>query len=249
MIKKIKNKIKKFVDLRVRLLINQQHVNQQINFNYNQLSQLFSQDSFIPFSAWAISPSTILHVLNDISINKRKNIIEFGSGASTLYIAKLLKTINSNAVFYSVESDKEWAKELHRQLELYAISDFVKIIYAPLSEISKDYTLGDQKTWYDTNIIDQALKDQVEFDLILVDGPFGGSTPYARYSAIPYLKGYINDETSIYLDDIHRRDEAEILVNWKNSLNVNVRKMERYAWLKKEQNFDVSPFQLENPWV
>jgi hypothetical protein len=249
MIKKIKLKIKKFVDLRVRLLKDQQHKNHQINFNYNQLSQLFSEDSFVPFSAWAMSPSTILHVLNDISINKRKNIIEFGAGASTFYIAKLLKTINSNAIFYSVESDKEWAVELQRQLDLYEISDFVKIIYAPLVKVSKDYALNDQKTWYNTNILDQTLKNQVEFDLILVDGPFGGSTPYARYSAVPYLGKYINEKTSIYLDDIQRKDEAEILVNWKKSLNFNVREIERYACLKKEQNFDVTPFQLSNPLI
>jgi len=249
MIKKVKNKFKKFVDVRVRLLKDQQYKNQQINFNYNQLSQLFSEDSFIPFSAWAISPTTILHVINDISINGRQNIIEFGAGASTFYIAKLLKTIKSNAKFYSVESDKVWALELQRQLELYEISDYVKIIYAPLVDVSTDYTLKNQKTWYDTNILDQVLREQVEFDLILVDGPFGGSTPFARYSAVPYLERYINDKTSIYLDDIQRKDELEILTQWNKILNFNVREIERYACLKKDQNFDVTPFQLSNPWI
>lgn len=249
MIKKIKFEIKKFVDIRVRLLRDQQHKNQQINFNYNQLSQLFGDDSFIPFSAWAMSPSTILHVLNDISINKRKNIIEFGAGASTFYIAKLLKTLKSDAIFFSIESDKEWANELKRQLELYAISDFVKIIYAPLSEISKDYAFNNQKTWYDTNILDKALNDQVELDLILVDGPFGGSTPFARYSAVPYLKNYITHKTSIYLDDIQRKDEEEILSQWNKSLGFDVKVIERYACLNNTQNFDVRPFQLSNPSI
>ncbi|WP_282017515.1 class I SAM-dependent methyltransferase [Salegentibacter mishustinae] len=249
MIKKVKKKIKKFIDVRVRLLKDQQYINQQINFNYNQLSQLFREDSFIPFSAWAISPTTILHVINDISINKRKNIIEFGAGASTFYIAKLLKTIKSNATFYSVESDEDWALELERQLKLYEISDFVKIIYAPLVEVSNNYALTDQRTWYDTYILDQKLKDQIEFDLILVDGPFGGSTPYARYSAVPYLERYINDRTSIYLDDVQRKDEAEILTLWNKKLKFKVIEIERYACLKKDQNFDVTPFQLSNPWI
>lgn len=249
MIKKIKNKIKRFVDIRVRLLRDQQHRNQQIVFNYNQLNQLFSEDSFIPFSAWAISPSTILHVLNDISINKRKRIIEFGSGASTLYIAKLLKVLKSDAVFYSVESDKQWAIDLEKQLELYNISGFVRIIYAPITKVSEMYSFKEQETWYDTEILEKALDSQKEFDLVLVDGPFGGSTPYARYSAIPFLEKCLSKQASIFLDDIQRNDETEILKEWEKLLGQNSIINERYACITKQSGFDVSPFQLSNPFL
>ncbi len=249
MIKKIKLEIKKFVDHRVRLLRDQQYENQQINFDYNQLSQLFREDSFVPFSAWAISPSTILHVLNDISINKRKHIIEFGSGASTFYIAKVIKTLKLKASFYSVESDKEWANELESLLKLYGISDFVKVIYAPLSNIANEYKLKEQTTWYDLNILEEALKDTSQFDLVLVDGPFGGSTPYARYSAIPYLKSLISKGASIYLDDTNRKDEKKILVEWQKILGFERFDYERYSCLKLNQNFDVSPFRLTKPGI
>lgn len=249
MIKKIKLEIKKFVDHRVRLLRDQQYENQQINFDYNQLSQLFREDSFVPFSAWAISPTTILHVLNDISINKRKNIIEFGSGASTFYIAKLIKILNLKCSFYSVESDKEWANELERLLKLYEISDFVRVIYSPLSTVPNEYKLKEQSIWYDLNVLDKALKDQVKFDLILVDGPFGGSTPYARYSAIPYLKTVISKEASIYLDDTNREDEKKILMEWQKILGLERFDYERYSCLKLNQNFDVSPFRLTKPGI
>ncbi|MCF4102114.1 class I SAM-dependent methyltransferase [Gillisia sp. M10.2A] len=249
MIKKIKFKIKRFIDYRVRLLRDQQHQNQQINFDYNQLSHLFKEDSFIPFSAWAISPSTILHVLNDISINKRNRIIEFGSGASTFYIAKLIKTLKLKASFYSVESDKEWANELESLLKLYEISDFVRVIYAPLSTVPNEYKLKEQSVWYDVNKLDEALKDDAKFDLVLVDGPFGGSTPYARYSAIPYLKSLLSKNASIYLDDTNRKDEKEIIVQWLKILGFDRFDFERYSCLKPSQNFDVSPFQLSKPGI
>tara|TARA_R100000655_G_scaffold102802_1_gene148777 strand:+ start:780 stop:1529 length:750 start_codon:yes stop_codon:yes gene_type:complete len=249
MIKNLKNKIKKIVDVRVRLLRDQQHQNQQILFNHSQLKQLFSEDCYIPFSGWAISPSTILHVLNDISINKRKCIIEFGSGASTFYIAKLLKVLKSDAVFYSVESDEKWANELKRQLQIHGVSDYVRVIYAPLKKVPENYSLEEQETWYDTQTLEENFTGQEKFDLILVDGPFGGSTPYARYSAIPFLKKLTLEHASVFLDDIHRTDEAFILKEWEELLGRKAKTEERYGFFNNNSSFDVKPFQLSKPAI
>ncbi|MDT0688608.1 class I SAM-dependent methyltransferase [Salegentibacter sp. F188] len=251
MIRKLKNKIKEIVDIRFRLLRDQQHQNHQdllyhhqVLFNHSQLKQLFHEDSFISFSAWAISPSTILHVLNDITINNRKYIIELGSGASTFYIAKLLKVLNSDAIFYTVESDEKWAKELKRQLQLYDIFDRVNIIIAPLVEVPNNYSFREQDTWYDTQVLEDNLTSKEEIDLVLVDGPFGGSTPYARYSAIPFLKSRIAREASIFLDDVQRPDEAEILKEWEKVLKRTSKIHERYGFFTSQRTFDVSPFQI-----
>lgn len=247
MIRKLRNKLKNFIDVRVRLLRDQQHQNQQVLFNYNQLNQLFGEDSFIPFSGWAISPSTVLHVLNDITINNRKSIIEFGSGSSTFYIAKLLKILKSEAVFYSIESDEKWANELKDQLQLYGISDYVKIIYIPLTKVSKEYSFKEQLTWYDTQILERELNKENHFDLVLVDGPFGGSTPYARYSAVPFLSKQISNQTSIFLDDVLRVEEKVILKEWEKLLGKQSKIQERYGFFKGSTTFDVSPFQLSKP--
>src|SRR5690606_13337464 len=136
MINRFKKRIKNFADSRIKLVKDQQRANQQVNFDFSQITQLFKEDTFIPLSAWAISPSTILHFLNDIIINKRKNIIEFGLGASTFYIAKLLKVLKLEAVFFSVESDEKWVKELRRQLQVYQLDHYVNIIHAPLVKVS-----------------------------------------------------------------------------------------------------------------
>lgn len=246
MVERIKNKLKRLIDLRVKLIKDQQRLNEQTTFCYSQISQLFKEDSFIPFSAWAISPSTILHVLNDITMNNRRNIIEFGSGASTFYIAKLLKILEINATFFSVESDKKWASELERQLKIYKLEDYVKIIYAPLDVVKDEILFKDQKVWYDFKILENELIEIKEFDLVLVDGPFGGSTPYARYSTIPFLELKLANNYSIFLDDINRIHEMEIVAEWKNKLNCDVQYVDRYAVLSNSQDFDVTPFQLES---
>ncbi|WPY97914.1 class I SAM-dependent methyltransferase [Christiangramia sp. OXR-203] len=246
MINRIKNRIKTFVDVRVNLIKNQERLNQQTVFYYNQLAQLFDEESFIPFSAWAISPDTVLHVLNDITINKKQCVVEFGAGASTFYIAKLIKVLRLDTKFYAIESDRGWADELSRQLEVYKLNEFVKIIHASLKEAPSEITLNNQVLWYDTGKLNHELKDISKIDLILVDGPFGGSTPYARYSALPFLKAKIDKGCSIYLDDINRDDEREIAFEWKKLMNKQMQFINRYAVLKDNSLFDVKPLQLTN---
>ena len=244
MIGYLKGRLKQVIDVRVQSIKEKQQRLQQTHFNYSQLSQLFQEDTFIPFSAWAISPSTILHVLNDISINKRKSVIEFGAGASTFYIAKLIKTMQLPTVFYSVEADGDWAKELNRQLELLELSAFVKVIHCPQAKVPANLSYKEQETWYDTEVLQDALSEAPGIDLILVDGPVGASTPFARYSAIPFLKEKMAVKYSIFLDDINRWREAEIAMEWQKILKCKMDKKERYVVFTNTDSFDVTPFQL-----
>ncbi len=78
-----------------------------------QLQQLSPKDSFIPFTHWSMPPILILHILNDIIINSRKNIVEFGSGASTLYIARLIRAQKLECKLIAVESDKGWLQKMN----------------------------------------------------------------------------------------------------------------------------------------
>lgn len=244
MIGYLKKRLKQAIDFRVHSIKEKQHRLQQAHFNYSQLSQLFQEDTFIPFSAWAISPSTILHVLNDISINKRKAVIEFGAGASTFYIAKLIKTMQLPTVFYSVEADKDWAEELKKQLELMGLSAFVKVIHCPQAKVPSNLGYKEQETWYDTEVLQDALSEAPEIDLVLVDGPVGASTPFARYSAIPFLKNKMAANFSVFLDDVNRSREAEIAMEWQKVLKCRMNKKERYAAFTNTNRFDVTPFQL-----
>lgn len=245
MIKKIKNRINVYLDGKFKQLFNKQRKISQIQFNYAQLNQLFADTSFfIPLSGWAVSPSTICHVLNDIVVNDRKSIIEFGSGASTLYIAKLLKSNKIEASFFSVESNAEWADKIKKQLELLELTNYVTIINAPIESIDKSLSLGAQTVWYDVDILNEDLKTIPNFDLVLVDGPFGGLSPNARFSAVPYLKNKLAEGYAIFLDDIDRDDEKIILKNWKDSLQCSIKKIERYAVLSSGEEFISKPFQL-----
>tara|TARA_B100000953_G_scaffold299174_1_gene298340 strand:+ start:2396 stop:3136 length:741 start_codon:yes stop_codon:yes gene_type:complete len=241
---KVKNKIKGFADSRVQTIQNKQQQLQQAQFSYAQISNLFSEDHFIPFSAWAISSETIHHVLNDIQINNRKFIVEFGAGASTFYIAKLIKIHKLKARFYSIESNPEWIRTLQAQLTHYGIAEYVNFIQADLNPVSSNLLHKDQKYWYDLERLTSLIQEPKKIDCILVDGPFGGSTPFARYSAVPFLRQRLADNFGIFLDDIDRHEEWEIAREWRKSLNCQIEFHGRHAYLLRHGDFDIAPLKI-----
>src|SRR5690554_1898626 len=111
-----KKQIIALIDRRLNVVIKSHNQAQQTALDYAQISRLFPESNFIPFTTWSVSPSIILHILNDIVINKRCNIIEFGSGASTIYIARLIQTLKLDVKFFSVESNEEWLEFLNAEL-------------------------------------------------------------------------------------------------------------------------------------
>ncbi len=239
-----KSRIKNFIDQKIRELKKHQSQTQQTALDYAQISRLFPESNFIPFTTWSISPSVILHILNDITINKRRNIIEFGSGASTLYIAKLIQTLKLEVNFFSVESNKEWLDKMSGELALNNLEGIVNLIHAPIIEVKKELCLHEQKLWYDNEGILSGIGNIQQFDLVIVDGPYGGSTPYARYSAIPFLKSRLSNNYSVFLDDTQREHEDEIARQWSQILNLEPQRFHRYVYFTSNTTFGTSPFKL-----
>ncbi|MBF6607614.1 MAG: class I SAM-dependent methyltransferase [Flavobacterium sp.] len=215
------------------------------SFALQQIQKIFPSPFFIPVTSWSISPSAVLMIMNDIMINDRKHIIEFGSGMSTIYIAQLLKIYKPESIIYSVESDMGWISQMERDLQRYDLADQVVFVHAPLTAPAAEIRFKDQTLWYDAASIDAILGDAT-FDLVLVDGPFGGSSPFARYSAVPYIKSRLAPTYSVYLDDVHRATEQEIVVEWKNILNCKVHQSPnaRHSRLHNTDGFNITPIFL-----
>tara|TARA_R110002020_G_scaffold293535_4_gene509066 strand:- start:20491 stop:21213 length:723 start_codon:yes stop_codon:yes gene_type:complete len=209
-----------------------------------KLQSLFSGEHFIPQTSWSMSPQGIVHCLNIISINKPKAIIEFGSGSTTLYIAKLLQLEKHKISFFSIESDLEWKSEIERQIQFYNLKDYVTIILAPIIESPEKINYRDQKKWYDTSVIETLIKKVNHFDLIIVDGPFGSSTPFARYSAFPFLQNQTSAESIWLLDDTERDQEREIIREWQRKSGQHIIDYNRYTILKSNKKFDLAPYRM-----
>ena len=146
--------------------------------------------------------------------------------------------------FYSVESSEEWLENIRKELVLYKLEGIVNFIHAPLAEIKNELGLNDQKLWYDMEKITSVIESNHHLDLIIVDGPYGGSTPYARYSAIPFLKSRLSKNHSVFLDDTRREHEDEIARQWSQILNLEPQRFHRYVYFTSNTTFGTSPFKL-----
>ena len=210
-----------------------------------KLQSLFAESHFIPQTPWSLSPQAIVHCLNIISINKPKSIIEFGSGAATIYMAQFLKLENQNAHIYSVESDEKWKLLLEKQLISYDLQDFVTIILAPVVKAEKEILFENQELWYNVEAINAVIKSVREFDLIIVDGPYGGSTPFARFSAFPFLESRSTENTVWLLDDTERQEEKQIIKEWHKRNGGHKLDYKRYCMMTGNTKYDLAPYRMQ----
>lgn len=242
MIRKIRKKINKYLSL---LQVGDKKINairniSEDNYALQLLLNMFENRSFLSLTSWSISTKEVLHICNDIVINNRKNIVEFGSGFSTICIAQLIKKEKLDVNFFSVEDNQEWITILKRKLTELDIEKYVKFVHAPIVEVDSEIKMKNQLKWYDTNVLSNVFYNE-KFDCIIVDGPPSKFSPYIRFSTIPFLKNNLDVNYSIFLDDYRRNIEKEIMNEWLNILKCEYYDFDRYAYLTNKQYFETEP--------
>jgi hypothetical protein len=178
------------------------------------LHRLFPDATILPFTTFSLNPNTILHIINDIQINNRKSIIEFGSGISTVILAKFIVDNKLDAKIISIEDNKSWCDFIASQLEKYNCNQVVNLHHIPLVNNSSEVL------WYDKNEVTKVVNNE-KFDLIIVDGPSGGLGVKSRKSVFPLLLENLDNQFIIFLDDVRRINENQILEEWSTLLKEN----------------------------
>ena len=237
MLSKIKNKVRQN-DSRLEDL----HQLQEDQIALVQLYKMFPDALFLPLTTWSISPREIVHACNEIVINNRRNIVEFGAGFSTICIAQLLRLHGLQATFIIVEESAEWAAEMQKILEGLGLSSNAAIVTAPVAPVKLPIALTGQTKWYDSEALDKAFENISGIDLVIVDGPTGATSKYARYSAIPYLKEKLSPDFVIFADDTQRPDEKDMVTEWHRILQSGWSIYKRYTCLFSIQKRDATPY-------
>ena len=173
-------------------------------------------NSFLPHTGSSLRYSSINYLLNDVIINKRRNIIEFGGGISTIYLSKLAIVNGLKMNIITVENNKNWINVIKDFLDKEELSSTVKIIHSPL--INSKKTLNNN-LWYNENTIKTHIKGTM-FDLVIIDGPMAYTKheELSRYPALPFIKQYLNKKHAIFLDDTNRKGEQTIIKIWEKEL-------------------------------
>jgi hypothetical protein len=176
------------------------------------LQSLITGYPYLPFSCSSLRPFCMVNILNDIVLNNHGNIIEFGSGLSTIMMARLIQKNKLDGKILSVDHHKGWVSILESIIEKEELGSTIELVYAPLKETS--FGEGNIQ-WYDPELLDGYIGNR-KFDLVIIDGPpaWEKGKEMARYPALPYIIGKLNSNFSIYLDDANRSGEQSILQQW-----------------------------------
>lgn len=205
------------------------------------LQDLLRDYGFVPVSGSAMSFESILTICNDILINDRRAIIEFGSGISTLAIASLIHRRNLTCRFVSIDGNDAWQSIIRRSLHDAGTAQAVQLIHSPV--VPHRLSLAGN-TWYDLDPSHPSIAS-VKFDCVVVDGPEACNEriALARYPALPFLRDHLDAERLfVLLDDAERAGEREIRRRWHAEMGLDLRiKVSKSACTLRGSHFNPVP--------
>jgi predicted O-methyltransferase YrrM len=158
---------------------------------------------------WAISPSTLVWMLDRLSDSSVKTILELGSGSSTIWFATALAKRGGEGQVVALESSADYAESTRTELAKHGLQDRAHVLHAPLVDTAVPGR--DNQPWFDISV----LPDLPPVDLLFVDGPIGGIARQVRYPAYPLLADRLAPGATVVLDDTGRPAEAAIVKAWK----------------------------------
>ena len=180
---------------------------------YKQVEALINLHSIIkpvnflpPLRGWAISPDIATFLYATVVDRGIENIIELGSGSSTLMFAYALARSGRGRVV-SIDHDVAYCQATRTLLRQHGLEAYCEILHAPL----RDCTInGRHFRFYDLSV----LGDACDFQLLFVDGPPGTTNQNARFPAVPLLDDRLSEDALIVLDDANRGDEVNSIALW-----------------------------------
>ncbi|HEY4111756.1 class I SAM-dependent methyltransferase [Puia sp.] len=176
------------------------------------LMQPLLKGTYLPFTLSSLRPACLAFILNDIVINDRKNVLEFGAGISTIMMGRLIKTNSLETRIISVEHNSRWVEILKGIVLAEGLEDHIGIVHAPLVPCCVATCHTD---WYDTTVLEPVIGNRT-FDMVLVDGPPAYEPPKmeARYPALPFVYNRLAARSILVLDDAEREGEKAVLARW-----------------------------------
>lgn len=151
---------------------------------------------------WAVSKAGAEFIVDTLHARRPLNVLECGSGNSTLLFSEYAKDTGSYVC--SLEHEKKYFNRTVSLLEEFSLKDFVDL---------KLVSLSGKPPWYQVSL-------STKFDFILIDGPPGHTR--GRTVALPNLWGHLSEDFIVILDDAQRPDEKGALNDWKDNFPIEV---------------------------
>jgi predicted O-methyltransferase YrrM len=177
------------------------------------LRPLLDAGGYLPWSEGAMRPAGLVDVCNQIVLDRRRRIVELGSGTSTVLLARLLRT--TGGTLTAIEHDADWADWVTGQLAAEGLQEIGRVVHAPLEP--SPFAVRDLP-WYAAGAVDEAVAGD-PIDLLIIDGPpaYRVEESVARAAAVPALLHRLAPDGTVVLDDIARPGEREVLELWEGA--------------------------------
>jgi len=233
-------KLKQFINYKTDL--DKIHRSNDDAYALQIIYKLFPDYTYLPFTPFSLNPYTIIHILNDILLNDRKQIIEFGSGLSTIIIAQFIKTNNLKTKILSIDNNKDWQSIIYKEVEKYDCGKNLVLLHADIDKNEdKEFMIQNNEFWYNNDVIKSAIDKIENIDLVVVDGPSTGTSTYARYPAYLSVKRKLASSYCIFLDDTRRKAEREIIEKWNDTIKGQLQFEKMYATISVGHKFSTKP--------
>ncbi|EXI68583.1 MAG: hypothetical protein AW08_00895 [Candidatus Accumulibacter adjunctus] len=195
-----------------------------------RLQHYLGPDTVLPdMHNWFISPDFAVLLINIVEQNEYDAVIEFGSGTSTIILAKALGRVGQRdgrepSPLLSFDHLQEYSEKTQKLLKQARVASHTQVVLAPLVAWQDHH--GTSFNYYacDEALVElrRRLPDSATRILVLVDGPPAATGRHARYPALPKLLDvfppdeYVSD---FLLDDYLRTDEQEIATRWLQEMS------------------------------
>lgn len=177
---------------------------------YQAYFSLFNFINFrhpIPYmTGWAATPELSLAIYEIVSTQKPSQIVELGSGISSLICGYALEQHGDGSLF-SIDHDELYAQKTQNMLARHALDQYCTVMHAPLVRQSIN---NETYIWYDMANIECPS----EINLLIVDGPPFKTQKKARYPALSYFYPKLATSAAIVIHDILREDESRMIEEW-----------------------------------
>jgi Methyltransferase domain len=169
-------------------------------------------------TGYSMGIDSIQIILDFILENRPKNIVELGSGLSTVVFSGLIDNFLEETSLISIDGESKYQEELIpflNQFKNYK-EQKVKLFEGKLTDIKIDNM---NFKWFNPEVI-QSLPKII--DLLIVDGPQYYLNDIARFPAYELLKPKLAKNCVIFLDDGFRDQEQKIKKMWNKSNKFNI---------------------------
>jgi predicted O-methyltransferase YrrM len=183
-----------------------------------QLRQLLADQQL---GTWALGARTINWLEREIHRRRPRLVLEFGSGISTVCVARFLADAHggsSGLRILSIDQDERYAANTRALLERIGLFDSVRLLARPLTMQTIE---GFTANCYTMPSCDELGDLGALADLVLIDGPAAENG--ARFGTLPLSKAYLAPNAEFVLDDALRDDELDALRRWARLPYVRLR--------------------------